>query len=250
MKISNYFLLALLALFLGGLFMIANYAHANTKIKVETVENPGLPFTNVKLPNFSVVVAQEGASFSLSHGGSGGDDRINFETSLINTVYAPIYEVSNDTLFVKKNPNVATSASKGLVVIQCQELKSFIGKPNSDVIISSQFPKNTQTYTLDHSRLSLGGGPIQESKLKITSLVDIKIVAKKSEIKFNYGQTLINLNLDLNRSYFLVESREDENLFNEITGSIKNNSRVDFIHENFIRKIDIQGDETSSFYRK
>ena len=251
MKTSNYFLLSLLVLFLGGIFMIANYAHAKTKIKVKTVENPKVATTNINLPSFSVVVAEEGASFKLVNGGGGSRNVINFDVALINTVYAPLYEVRNDTLFVKKNPNVSLLVSKASVLIQCQEIKSFIAKPKSDVEVTNQFPENAQEYKLDDSKLMFWGGRWQGNNPESMNYAKIKLMAINSEIKFDCVGTLINLELDLNASHFkLLGVGGGRNVFNEITGSIKNDSRVDFIHENLIRKIDIKGDETSSFYRK
>lgn len=251
MKISNYFLLSLLALFLGGMFMIASYANSITEVSDNL--NQQYFFTGERLSKFSVIVAEEGAIFDLNFVGNELSNRISYPTTQASSYKAsPYYTVRNDTLFVNnKNYSKPYSLYENLE-INCNGIKSFIGKAGSSVKVTAQIPGGLQTYTLDHAELVFYGGRLNKINLISITNAQFKIAAKHSKIKFNSFGYLIDLHLDLNSSYFLVDNSGGggRNIFDKITGTLKNDSRADFLYNNVIRKIDLKGDNTSSFYRK
>ena len=249
MKISNYFLLALLALFLGGMFMIASTTNVRTKIHF----NPNIQnsFKGELLPKFSVIVAEEGAVFDLNFAENKIINQINYPVKRAKSYEASsFYKVRNDTLFINNKKNIRPYVLYDKLLINCNGINSFIGKAGSNVKVTASTAGVLQKYSLDHSKLVFDGGPEQKNNINTIINNQIKIVAKQSEIEFSCAGISIKLDLDLESScFFMNKYGGGYNIFNEIKGTLKNNSRVDFIHENFIRKIDIQGDETSSFYR-
>ena len=249
MKISNYFLLALLVLFLGGIFMIASTTNIRTKIHF----NPNIQnsFKGVVLPKFSVIVAEEGAVFDLNFVENKIFNQINYPVKRAKSYEASsFYKVRNDTLFINNKKNVRPYVSYENLQINCNGINSFIGKAGSSVKVTASTAGGLQKYTLDHSKLVFDGDPQQKNNINTIINNQIKIVAKQSEIEFSCAGISIKLDLDLESSCFLMNrDGGGYNIFNEITGTLKNNSRATFLGYNVIRKINLKGDNTSSFYR-
>lgn len=256
MKTSNYLLLTLILLFFGS-FVLVGW-NADAYIERYHISNEPIMYTAVTLPHFSVVVAERDTKLELLTTTSDAPSQINIRDQFINTINAPRYEVRNDTLFIKVNPSMTYFPTK--ISIQCPEIKSFIAKPNSEVRVVNDFVNGKQLFLLDNAKLDYqyDATAVTNAKTKFENgkLVSdypsttVKIIAKQSEIKFYSSKTIVDLDLDLNGSYFHLENVMNENaiLFSKVSGFVKNDSRVDLgKYDSRILKMNLKGDRTSTF---
>jgi hypothetical protein len=251
MKTSNILLLTLLLLFFGSFLLMGWNAEATiTKTNVNQRFDKNLEI----MFNFSVVVAEEGTSFSIIQDSTPTNYYLT-GTTVNSKLFPPVYEIRNDTLFVKQTPNVECEVS-----FHCPKIISYIGKKKSEVSLITDYTEEYQTIKLNHAKFEYKNSEtsINKDSLKVDKkgfvlkepASDIKITANQSEIRFLSSKNVYNLNLNLNDSYFYINNQGEPFYINTITGDIKNNSRVD-LNKSYtnILKIDIKGDKTSSFYR-
>ncbi|MBC7846392.1 MAG: hypothetical protein H7Y10_07860 [Flavobacterium sp.] len=224
MKTSNKIFISFMIFLLGGILAL----YVGSKYNKDYNDASHFAQQKTLLSPFSVVVAESGAIFRLN---SGKENKViqTYRKDTFANFY--VFEVRNDTLFVfpVKQENGKEGGYGVVPEIFCVNLKSVVAKENSN-IGTGKFHIDTLHVVMNKSRLDW----------RFDKATFISIQAKDSDVYLE-GESLEKLAFksDKTKLRAITKTRIDN-----LSGSLKNDSRGDFSYANSIR---LDTDKTSSY---